>query len=124
VKSAFHPLRTLTEGFNIPVPWKVVPMIYDSASLYLLVLIAHFAVFVIVPVVLFRAGWPTLAGIVMVISTLLPIAGQTWLTDSEMPGAALLLMFEAPVALIVLVAGLAVSIRRWRRGRGEKAQHT
>ncbi len=89
-------------------------MIYESTTLYLLTLLAHFALFLIVPVILFRNGWPVFAGIVMMASTLLPLAGQTWFTDSEMPGLAFLLMFEAPIALLVFVAGVAVSITRHR----------
>ena len=89
-------------------------MIYESTNLYLLTLLGHFALFLMVPVILFRSGWPVLAGIVMMASTLLPIAGQTWFTDSEMPGLAFLLMFEAPISLLVFVAGVVVSITRHR----------
>ena len=85
-------------------------MIYESTNLYLLVLLAHFALFLIVPVILFRKGRPVLASIVMMASTLLPIAGQACFTDSDMPGSGFLLLVEAPIALLVFIAGVAVSI--------------
>ncbi|HEX7819347.1 MAG TPA: hypothetical protein VF463_01870 [Sphingobium sp.] len=89
------------------------PVIVESWSLYNLILVAHLVLYIGAPIWLFKQGWPILGGVVMVGSTILPIAGQTWFTDSESPAFGLLIMVELPFALIVLLVGTGISLARW-----------
>ena len=93
-------------------------MITLSWPLYYAMLYAHWVLFLVAPIALFRLGWFATGGLVMLIATLMPIAGQTWFTDSDAPGLGLLLMVELPIAALVLLAGIGMSVarlvRRWR----------
>jgi hypothetical protein len=90
-----------------------VPVIIESWPLYNLTLVAHLVMYMAAPVWLFKRGWPITGGVVMAVSTILPIAGQTWFTDSESPAFGLLIMVELPFALLVVLVGIAISIARW-----------
>lgn len=88
------------------------PVIGESWALYNLTLITHLILYIAAPLFLFKRGWPIAGGLVMVASTILPIGGQTWFTDSESPAFGLLLMVELPLALVVLLIGVAVTSSR------------
>ena len=85
-------------------------MLPASWPMYYAMLYAHWAIFIVAPIAMFRAGWPVTGGLIMLLSTLMPIAGQVWFTDSDAPGLAFLLMMEVPIAALVLVAGIAVKV--------------
>jgi len=89
------------------------PVIMDSSALYYLTVLTHFGLYIIAPIWLFVRGWPIVGGVVMLASTILPIAGQIWFTNSEMPGFGLLLVVEFPLALMVLLIGVVVTLSRW-----------
>lgn len=93
------------------------PIILESWALYNLTLLVHFLLYVAAPIILFKRGWPIAGGLVMVASTVLPIGGQTWFTDSDFPGFGLLLMMELPLATLVLLTGSVVSASRLLRER-------
>lgn len=88
------------------------PVIADSWALYNITLLMHVLLYFGGPVLLFRSGWPVAGGVVMLASTILPLAAQTWFTDSDVPGFAFLLMVEVPLALLALIAGCILSIVR------------
>jgi hypothetical protein len=73
-------------------------------------IIAHSVIFIFAPILLFRAGWPLSGGVIMALSTLMPIAGQVWFTDSDSPGLGFLLLMELPIAGLVLLAGLVIRV--------------
>lgn len=99
-----------------------VGMLVNSPALYFAILLLHFVAYLTAPVVLFRRGWPIAAGVAMLVSALLPIAGQVWFTDSDAPGLAFLLMLEAPPALLVLAVGIGITATRTiKRLRGHNA---
>lgn len=83
-------------------------MIVASWPLFYAMLYSHWVILVFAPILLFRAGWYVTGGIIMLLSTLMPLAGQVWFTDSDAPGLAFLLMIEAPAAILVLLAGIAM----------------
>ena len=85
-------------------------MLAASWPMYYAMLYAHWAIFIVAPIALFRAGWPVTGGLIMLLSTLMPIAGQVWFTDSDAPGFAFLLMMEVPIAALVLVAGIGMKV--------------
>ena len=91
--------------------------ITESWTLFYVTLASHFLLFFGAPVVLFKLRWPVAGGLAMLLSTLLPIAGQTWFTDSDAPGLAFLLMLEFPLAVLILAVGICVSIHRWLQHR-------
>lgn len=97
------------------------PVIVESWTLYNLTLLVHFVLYLAAPILLFKRGWPVAGGLVMVASTILPISGQTWFTDSDSPAFGFLLMVELPLAVLVLLTGLAMSASRflkwWRLSR-------
>lgn len=94
------------------------PVIMESWTLYYLTLFVHMTLYIVAPVWLFRQGWPITGGLIMVASTILPIGGQTWFTDSESPAFGLLIIVELPLAVIVLLIGVLLTISRlvgmWR----------
>ena len=92
-------------------------MIVMNQPLFWAMLFAHWAIFIFAPIVLFRAGWPVSGGVIMLLSTLMPIAGQVWFTDSDAPGLGLLLMVEVLIAGFVLLAGITMSVTAIVRGR-------
>ena len=75
-------------------------------------LYSHWAIFIVSPIVLFKVGWPITGGVVMLLSTLMPIVGQVWFTDSDAPGLVFLLMIEAPIAAFVLFVAIAMKVSR------------
>jgi hypothetical protein len=83
-----------------------------SWPLYYTMLVGHFVLFFVAPIVLFRFRCPIIGGVIMLASTMMPIAGQALFTDSDSAGLAFLLLFEFPVACIVFVAGLIIGLRR------------
>ena len=85
-------------------------MIAVSWPIFYAILYAHWAIFIVAPIALFRAGWPVSGGLFMLLSTLMPIAGQVWFTDSDAPGLAFLLMIELPIAALVLLAAIAMQV--------------
>lgn len=92
-------------------------MIASSWPMYYAMLYGHWAMFIFAPVALFKAGWPVTGGLVMLLSTLMPIAGQVWFTDSDAPGLLLLLIIELPMAAMVLLAGTAMQLSALLRRR-------
>jgi hypothetical protein len=92
-------------------------MVAVSWPLYYAMLYAHWVLFAFAPIVLFRAGWHVTGGVIMLLSTLMPIAGQVWFTDSDAPGLAFLLMIEAPIAGLVLQVGIAMKVTAVVNGR-------
>ena len=85
-------------------------MIAVSWPMYYAMLYAHWVIFIFAPIALFRAGWPVTGGLIMALSTLMPIAGQVWFTDSDAPGLVFLLMMEVPIAALALLAGIAMKV--------------
>ena len=85
-------------------------MLAASWPMYYAMLYAHWAIFIVAPIALFRAGWPVTGGLIMLLSTLMPIAGQVWFTNSDAPGLVFLLMMEVPIAAVVLVVGIAMKV--------------
>ena len=85
-------------------------MIAVSWPIFYAILYAHWAIFIVAPIALFRAGWPVSGGLIMLLSTLMPIAGQVWFTNSDAPGLVFLLMIEVTVGMLVLLAGVAVKV--------------
>ena len=88
-----------------------------SWPLFYAMLCLHWVIFVFAPILLFRAGWHVMGGVIMLLSTLMPLAGQVWFTDSDAPGLAFLLMIEAPAGMLVLLAGVAVKVAAFVRGQ-------
>ena len=86
--------------------------IIESRALYEAMLYGHWIVFVLGPVILFKCGHPIAGGVVMLLATMMPLAGQAWFTDSDAYGLAFLLFLEAPIALLVLLVGLAIGLPR------------
>lgn len=99
----------------------MMPVIVESWALYNLTLLVHLFLYLAAPTLLFKRGWPIVGGLVMVASTILPIGGQTWFTESDSPGFGLLLMVELPLAVLVLLIGVAISasrsLKEWRLPR-------
>ena len=92
--------------------------IVDSGPLYAATLLLHVVLYFIAPIFFFSRRLPFLAGVTMVIATVLPILGQASFTDSDMPGSALLLLVEAPIAIMVFGIGVVQSVKqRIRRSR-------
>jgi hypothetical protein len=91
----------------------MMPVIMESWPLYNLMLVDHLVLYMAAPIWLFKRGWSIIGGLVMVSSTILPIAGQTWFTDSDSPAFGLLIMLELPFAAIVLLVGIGISVARW-----------
>lgn len=85
-------------------------MTASSWPMYYAMLYGHWVIFIFAPVALFKAGWPVTGGLVMLLSTLMPIAGQVWFTDSDAPGLVFLLILELPMAAMVLLAGIAMQL--------------
>jgi hypothetical protein len=87
-------------------------MIVENYALCDALLFLHSVLLIGGPIVLFRRGWPIAGGLVSLAATILPIAGQTWFTDSESPGLGLLFMVEVPCAFAILVAGVCLTTAR------------
>ncbi len=83
-----------------------------SWPLYYTMLIGHWVLFFLAPILLFKARHPIIGGAVMLASTMMPIAGQDLFTDSDSPGLAFLLFFEFPVACVVFIVGLMIGLPR------------
>ena len=81
-----------------------------SWPLFYAMLCLHWVIFVFAPILLFRAGWHVMGGVIKLLSTLMPLAGQVWFTNSDAPGLVFLLMIEVPVGMLVLLAGVAVKV--------------
>ncbi len=96
-------------------------MIFESYPLFYAVFLLHYVLLIGAPVLLFRSGWPVTGGLISLASTVLPIAGQTWFTDSDMPGCGLLLMVEAPLAFLVLLIGVGLSATKLVQRRRSSA---
>jgi hypothetical protein len=73
----------------------------------------HFVLYIAGPIWAFSRGRYVLAGLAMLLASLMPIAGQVWFTDSDSPALGLLLLFEAPLAFVAIALGLAFHISRW-----------
>ena len=75
-------------------------------------MLSHLVIYILVPILLFQAGWPIAGGVAMIVASFMPLAAQVWFTDSEAPGLGLLLMLELPPACIVTLVGIGITITR------------
>mgnify|MGYP000747650313 CR=1 FL=1 len=85
--------------------------IIESWPLFQAMFWSHWLFYVGGPIVLFRSGHPVAGGIVMLIASIMPLAGQAWFTNSDAVGLGFLLMLEFPIAALVFAIGAIVALR-------------
>lgn len=94
-------------------------MIVDSPALAFGLLYLHWIIYFLAPVLLFPRGRPVTGALLMVGAALMPMMGQAWFTDSGAAGFGVLLLFELPVALGVLILALIMAAK----SSAERARH-
>jgi len=85
-----------------------------------LILILSFALYLVAPVPLLLRRRLISGGVLMLTAAMLPLLWQAYFTSSDAPGPAILLALEAPVPVILILAGLVTLFSRtarwlWRR---------